>query len=117
MFDPWAAWDDRVKTTGRPSRVAQQLTDPDLLNLLAAERSGRRDAEKRILKDELLARLGSARALSGAEAAHHETDPDAPQLSDPATSSHQIVMRDSMGPQGHSILPGKPEPHEWRDRV
>lgn len=59
MFEPWALWDERLLRTGRPSRLAQEMTSAELLTLLAAEGSGAREAEKRIVKDELLARLES----------------------------------------------------------
>lgn len=56
MPDLWDDWDRRVKDTGRPTRVAKDLTDAELVRLLAAETTGRRH-ERRVLCDELFARL------------------------------------------------------------
>lgn len=61
MVDPWDRWDAAVKQVGKPERAAQRLSDAELLRLLAAERRGERDVEKRLVCDELLARLHAAR--------------------------------------------------------
>lgn len=57
MVDPWDSWDERIKRTGAPHRVAEILTDVELLNLLAQERAGRRGLEKEVIKQELFERL------------------------------------------------------------
>jgi hypothetical protein len=57
MVDPWQTWDERLKTTGQPRRVAEDLTDVELLNLLAVERAGNRHVEKEVIKQELFERL------------------------------------------------------------
>lgn len=59
MPDLWDDWDRRVSRTGRPSRVASDLTDAELVRLLAAETRGRAH-ERRVLCDELFARLARA---------------------------------------------------------
>lgn len=56
MADLWDQWDRRVRDTGRPSRVASDLTDAELVRLLAAETKGRA-YERRVLCDELFMRL------------------------------------------------------------
>lgn len=56
MADLWDHWDRRVKDSGRPSRVASDLTDAELVRLLATETSGRAH-ERRLLCDELFTRL------------------------------------------------------------
>ncbi|HWH07647.1 MAG TPA: hypothetical protein VNX21_00510 [Candidatus Thermoplasmatota archaeon] len=56
MPDLWDNWDRRVKATGRPSRVASDLTDAELVRLLGSETTGRQH-ERRVLCDELYARL------------------------------------------------------------
>lgn len=61
MVDPWSAWDEHVKETGHPHRVAADLTDAELLNLLACDRAGRRGLEKDFIKQELFSRLQDAR--------------------------------------------------------
>lgn len=61
MVDPWSAWDEHVKETGQPQRVAADLNDVELLNLLAADRAGRRSLEKDLIKQELFTRLQEAR--------------------------------------------------------
>lgn len=61
MVDPWSGWDERVKRTGQPQRVAEDATDAELLNLLACERGGRRGVEKDLIKQELFERLTSTR--------------------------------------------------------
>ena len=65
MPDLWDAWDRRVKASGRPSRVAGDLTDAELVRLLAAETHGRAH-ERRVLCDELFSRLHRAQPTSGA---------------------------------------------------
>lgn len=57
MGDLWDDWDRRVKRTGRPNRVASELTDAELIRLLAAETHGR-GIERRILGEEMYQRLG-----------------------------------------------------------
>lgn len=61
MVDPWLSWDERLKETGQPRRVAEDLTDAQLLNLLACERQGRRGMEKDLIKQELFDRLQTQR--------------------------------------------------------
>lgn len=56
MTDLWRGWDDLCDRTGRPSRVAKELTDAELLNLLASADPAR-DIERNILKDEANRRL------------------------------------------------------------
>lgn len=60
MVDPWDAWDDRLIQRGGPERLAQDLTDEELLNLLASEAGHGRRAQKSILKQEALDRLHRA---------------------------------------------------------
>lgn len=57
MPDPWDTWDQRIKQTGHPHRVAEELSDLELLNLLAVDRAGRRQVEKDLIKQELYERL------------------------------------------------------------
>lgn len=57
MPDPWDLWDARVKQTGDPTDVAADLSDLEVLNLLAAWRAERRDLEKQILKREAFVRM------------------------------------------------------------
>jgi hypothetical protein len=61
MVDPWRSWDDRLKARGQPRRVCEDLTDAELLNLLACERNGRRGLEKDLIKQELFDRLQAQR--------------------------------------------------------
>lgn len=61
MVDPWRSWDERLKETGQPQRVAEDLTDAELLNLLACEPSGGRGLEKDVIKQELFDRLQTQR--------------------------------------------------------
>ena len=61
MVDVWRSWDERLKQTGQPRRVAEDLTDVQLLNLLCSERGGRRTLEKDLIKQELFERLASQR--------------------------------------------------------
>lgn len=65
MADLWDQWDRRVRDTGRPSRVANDLTDAELVRMLAAETKGRA-FERRVLCDELFARLNRPQGGSGA---------------------------------------------------
>lgn len=57
MVNPWRTWDEEVKKTGRPSRVAQELPNPLIVALLRADDEDRA-LEKRLLGDEILRRLG-----------------------------------------------------------
>lgn len=57
MGDLWLSWDERLKDVGQPRRVAEDLTDVQLLNLLSSERDGRRSLEKDVIKQELFDRL------------------------------------------------------------
>lgn len=57
MVDVWRSWDERLKDTGQPHRVAEDLSDAELLNLLSSERGGRRSLEKDLIKQELFERL------------------------------------------------------------
>lgn len=67
MPDPWDDWDTRVRSCGREQRVAQDLSDAELLNLLSSERAADRDIEKHILKDEALARMQRSRSTPPVE--------------------------------------------------
>ncbi|HWG90787.1 MAG TPA: hypothetical protein VNZ52_08080 [Candidatus Thermoplasmatota archaeon] len=69
MTDPWDVWDERVFQVGRLTRVAEELTDEEIVCLIARESAGRREIEKRVLKDELLGRLhrGSRRTSESVE--------------------------------------------------
>lgn len=114
MADPWTTWDERVKATGRPSRLAEELTDVEILNLIASERSGARGLEKRILKDELLARLEMSRRKTAAE---DVTSDDFMPFTDPASSvvpAHSEPMRGSYGPGATSSVPSKSDDAKWR---
>ena len=61
MGDLWRSWDERIKETGQPHRVCEDLTDVELLNLLSSEREGRRNLEKDLIKQELFERLAGQR--------------------------------------------------------
>ena len=58
--DPWRAWEDEVRQTGRPDRVARELTDEELVNLLAARGADENPIERHVLKQEALERLHRA---------------------------------------------------------
>lgn len=114
MPDPWITWDERVKETGRPSRLAEELTDVEILNLIASERSGPRVVEKRILKDELLARLELSRRRA-AEDQGPEQFREAP--TDPGSGvvpAHSEPMRGTYGPGATSSVPSKADESKWR---
>lgn len=65
VTDPWNVWDERVLACGRPDRVVAELSNPELLALLAEERQGTREVEKRIVRQELLVRLESGHRSEG----------------------------------------------------
>lgn len=68
MADLWDDWDRRVKSSGRPHRVASDLTDAELVRLLASETNGR-SMERRLLSDELFQRLHRHAAPESSEQA------------------------------------------------
>lgn len=115
MADPWTVWDERIKQTGRPSRLAESLTDVEILNLLASEQAGPRPVEKRVLKDELLARLEASRRRAPPE---EDRAPQAPAgYTDPASGvvpTHGEPMKGSYGPNATSALPSKDADAKWR---
>lgn len=78
MPDPWSLWERELKRSGRPDRVVETLTDEELLALLASERDGRRDLEKRLVRDELHGRLAEGRAERGEETQRHPQGPLGP---------------------------------------
>lgn len=65
MVDLWHVWDERLHERGDPARLAGLLTDSELLNLLACDEP-RRQAEKRILRQEAFQRLHRVEALARA---------------------------------------------------
>jgi hypothetical protein len=62
MPDVWTLWDKMVDATGRPARVAEDLNDLELLNLLADDEDPDRDFEKRIIQQEVFRRMGHPEA-------------------------------------------------------
>lgn len=62
MPDPWALWDEKVKRSGFPTRVAEELNDLELLILLSDD-NPRRPIEKQILRQECYRRMGHPEAL------------------------------------------------------
>lgn len=54
-MDLWDQWERSVSETGRPERVAMDLSDEELVNLLAV--ADEDDATTRALKQEALQRL------------------------------------------------------------
>lgn len=58
MTDVWREWDSHLQGTGRPTRVARELTDAELLNMLASNDPDR-EIERHILKDEANRRMKS----------------------------------------------------------
>lgn len=57
MPDPWVEWDERVKRTGRPSRVCEDLNDLELLILLSDD-NPERAWEKQLIRQEAYRRMG-----------------------------------------------------------
>lgn len=87
MPDLWADWDERVKRTGFPTRVVEDLTDLEILNLLA-DGSPRRATEKQLLRQECYRRMGH---------------PDAP----PARQALGEPRRGAYRPEDFSQLPSQ----------
>ena len=56
MVNVWSVWDERLHASGRPARVARELTDYEILNMLASNEPDRGN-EKRLLKEEVHRRL------------------------------------------------------------
>lgn len=54
----WDEWEQQVIARGKPERCAQELSDEELVNLLAA--APEREATARVLKQEALMRLHRA---------------------------------------------------------
>lgn len=81
MVNVWTVWDERLQASGRPGRVARELTDVELLNLLASEQPDR-GHEKRILKEEAHRRLEHrpARHHGGLRPRAAPVEPTAPGL-------------------------------------
>lgn len=92
MVDAWRAWDEAMRQAPVPEREAARLTDEQLLAMLASEDPGRR-AEKRIVRDELHARLAAARSRRGDDPAARDTVEDAFDM-EPAVSPAPPEFRD-----------------------
>lgn len=66
MVDPWDVWDKAMKRSAAPEREAAEMTDAQLVALLASDRERRR-VERRIIANELYARLTSGRVRRAEE--------------------------------------------------
>lgn len=75
MPDPWNRWDEELKRGEQPTRLAQVLSDTEILVLLSVDKGGRRDMEKRILRDECLARLTRAQSRRATMEDHAHGEP------------------------------------------
>lgn len=76
MPDPWSLWDEKVKRTGRPVRVVEELNDVELLVLLS-DANPRRAREKQLLRQEAYRRMGHKEAVPPGLLAQGEPDRDA----------------------------------------
>lgn len=91
MPDPWSRWDEELKR-GEPAwRLAQTLTDVEILVLLSSERGGRRDHEKRMLRDEACQRMQRAQGRN--------------DRVEPAAMEHAEPVDQTYGPDVGSRLP------------
>jgi len=55
--DLWDQWERQLQATGRPDRLAQELSDEELVNLLAAKPDSNAPRAALALKQEALRRL------------------------------------------------------------
>ena len=73
MPDLWDQWERELQTSGRPDRLAQELSDEELVNLLAAAPTQNEPPNvARALKQEALRRLHRAHRPERSTAGHDE---------------------------------------------